>query len=171
MTDKELLALSADDFRKLMVIKFPDIFRDIDKSPQETCMCWGFEVGPGWYPLIYKLCVKLLTLSELTKVTFIADQVKEKFGTLRFYWHSEGSTATMVDAAESIANDIVDKAERRSAYTCERCGDHGRVVCIRGWYTALCEEHRNKREQANETLSKSSTETQPEVDPSTAKVS
>ena len=38
---------------------FPKIFAQRNMSMTETCMCWGFECGDGWYELIYKLCTDI----------------------------------------------------------------------------------------------------------------
>lgn len=38
---------------------FPEIFRDRHGNMRETCMCWGFECGDGWYSLIDLLCAFL----------------------------------------------------------------------------------------------------------------
>ena len=63
---------------------YPDIFRERDLSPQETCMCWGFP-GDGWYKIIDELCKQLTSIQKVTGLQVVAKQVKEKFGTLRFY--------------------------------------------------------------------------------------
>ena len=44
------------DLTKKLVEKYPKIFSGVDKSPRESLMCFGFECGDGWYPLIDKLC-------------------------------------------------------------------------------------------------------------------
>jgi hypothetical protein len=67
--------------------KYPKIFRQKDLSMQQTCMCWGLECNSGWYPLIDKLCEMLqwdIDNNEYPQIE--ATQVKEKFGTLRFYY-------------------------------------------------------------------------------------
>jgi hypothetical protein len=59
-------------------------------------MCWGFEVPDAWEPTIRRLSEKLERLiaeepvdEEGTRPK--ASQVKEKFGTLRFYmtWRTD----------------------------------------------------------------------------------
>ena len=59
-----------------------------------------------------------------------ASQVKEKFGTLRFYM------STSSEEMEAI----ISAAEKRSAITCESCGKKGRVRGRRWLYTA-CSKH------------------------------
>ncbi len=60
----------------------------------------------------------------------VAVQVKEKFGTLHFYY--DGGDATVIG--------LVGMAESLSAKTCEICGDVGKVY-DGGWVTTRCAEH------------------------------
>lgn len=39
--------------------KYPLLFGDKDKPMYETCMCWGLDVGDGWYKLVDDLASKL----------------------------------------------------------------------------------------------------------------
>ena len=41
---------------KKLVEKYPIIFQDRYGDMRSTAMCWGFECGDGWYPLIDPLC-------------------------------------------------------------------------------------------------------------------
>jgi hypothetical protein len=61
----------------------------------------------------------------------VATQVKEKFGTLRFYYHG-GTPET--DA-------VVSFAEMLSGSICDECGDKGELRTIRGWDSTLCDTH------------------------------
>jgi hypothetical protein len=60
----------------------------------------------------------------------IAVQVKEKFGTLRFY----------VDGGNEVTHAMINMAESMSARTCEKCGAPGK---LRGktWLYTACDEH------------------------------
>jgi len=60
-----------------------------------------------------------------------ATQVKEKFGTLRFYLDTP--LGDEIDA-------LVDKAEAASGVTCEACGCPGSLRCRKGWYSTLCDD-------------------------------
>jgi hypothetical protein len=97
------------ELEKKLIEKYPDLFRDVTKSPQESCMCWGIETGDGWYDIIDNLCGFLKNLREnrhyylklkeefKTKENYgsmdlgcpgvVFDQVKSKYATLRVYWH------------------------------------------------------------------------------------
>lgn len=67
----------------------------------------------------------------------VVEQVKEKFGTLRFYYRG----------GDNIVDGMVRMAEAMSAVTCEECGAPGEVGGS-GWISTLCAEHREKREAA-----------------------
>jgi len=58
-----------------------------------------------------------------------ASQVKEKFGTLRFY---------MTTGSNEMYN-LIDEAEKESAKTCEFCGKPGKLRSG-GWLLTLCDE-------------------------------
>ena len=119
-----------------------------------------FSIDDGWYDIIDVLCGMLSyrlenaksrlkyamekpdakfikSIAELEKD--VADaleelptiaQVKEKFGTLRFYVH--GGTAEM--------HNYIDFAEAMTSRTCERCGNPGKSRSG-GWVKVLCNEH------------------------------
>lgn len=65
------------------------LYRQNSKPMSETCMCWGLACGAGWKEPLRKLSFKLeaLNLEYYPKynIRIQANQVKEKFGTLRFY--------------------------------------------------------------------------------------
>ena len=71
---------------------YPKMMINRDLSMTETCMCWGFECGDGWFQLLNQLMGNIQTYIDwqnrekevVRQVTL--DQVKEKFGTLRFYY-------------------------------------------------------------------------------------
>lgn len=92
-----------------LIEKYPVLFQDVNKSPKETCMCWGIEAGSGWYDILDNLCGYITHVREnvryylglkkdirdgkfnvefrCPKVVFM--QIKEKYGTLRVYWKFE----------------------------------------------------------------------------------
>lgn len=113
-----------------LVKEFPKIFADRYGNMMETAMCWGFECHDGWYKLIKDLCTKLQRLSDLEGHQIVASQVKEKFGTLRFY----------VNSTSDIGWDLITTAENRSSHTCEVCGDEyeSKVREKYGWLGCRC---------------------------------
>jgi hypothetical protein len=75
----------------------------------------------------------------------VADQVKEKFGTLRFYYHGgDDQIRGMVSLAESL-----------SASMCEGCGIPSKVQNDGGWYSNICPVCRDLREQERVQMMKS----------------
>lgn len=160
-----------------LVKKYAPLYQDRHKPMTHTAMCWGFDVGDGWFNLIntlsYVLCNKWLSAQEgyleikdrlgerrfpdsrhdndfnwlITEKRIqsakdemdmeaekvpVVTQVKEKFGSLRFY------TNTSTDQQQSYIN----FAEVLSASTCEVCGKKAKRNSY-GWIRARCKEHWN----------------------------
>jgi len=130
----ELDAKLCENYPKMMVNR--------NKPMTETCMCWGFECGDGWFNILNQLMGniqhhidwKAKQGREIPQVTL--DQVKEKFGTLRFYY----------TGGDEYIRGLVSMAESMSGVTCEVCGNPGTTEGP-GWITTLCEEHRNARKK------------------------
>ncbi len=118
---------------------FPKMYRDRYEDMRNTCMCWGFAVGDGWFSLLWKLSSDIQ--KELNKAPFalrndfIVTQVKEKFGGLRFY-HYGGN---------DVIQKLIEDAEGESYKTCEFCGKPGKVRSG-GWIHTLCEVCNTKKE-------------------------
>lgn len=53
---------------------------------------FGCSVGDGWYEVLYGLCSDITNAYKNAElpVDIVVDQIKEKFGSLRFYYHIEG---------------------------------------------------------------------------------
>lgn len=107
---------------------------------QETAMCWGFECGDGWYSIIDKLCRMIQWHcsgshwpGQPVPAQVVAAQVKEKFGTLRFY----------CDGGDATTDAYISFAETMTATTCEVCGNPGKLRGG-GWIRALCDTHADK---------------------------
>lgn len=141
------LDMLPEEFDKFMCSTFPELFQDRNKPMSETCMCWGFTVnGAGWYQLLYDLCIKLEFIRQQTGITTVFDQIKEKFGGGRFYYHIDGVDCKLEDNIREIwcgfIEVAVDKAERESEQTCGICGKtyfHDKIV-IGGWVYDSCKE-------------------------------
>lgn len=119
---------------KQLCEKYPKIFADRNKPMTETAMCWGFECGDGWYDLIDHLCGEIQWhLDKNAKKgtpQFVASQVKEKFGTLRFYG----------DGGDEKIRAFIWFAEGYSGKICETCGQPGKRRG-QGWVYTACDEH------------------------------
>lgn len=83
--------------------------------------------------LIYRLSQAISTHTEPIGLDVVATQVKEKFGTLRFY----------VDGGDEEVFRLIDVAEKESATICEACGAPGTLVS-KGWCSTLCESCRQQ---------------------------
>jgi hypothetical protein len=116
---------------------FPILYADLYGDMRQTCMTWGFGHGNGWHDLIRNLSVNLTEeinkLPEEERHLCKASQVKEKYGTLRFYMNH---TTDEMDK-------LINEAEDLSAKTCEVCGALGKIT-NNGWIKVLCDEHARK---------------------------
>lgn len=124
--------------------KYPSIFKYRNDSIMDTCMAWGFECGDGWFDLLDTLCGKIqryvdwkskdFSQEEKESLQVIASQVKEKFGTLRFYYCG----------GDEVIGGMVDMAEAFSAKICEDCGFPGKLHSS-GWHRTVCDSCKDKR--------------------------
>jgi len=107
----------------------------LDKYPKlfSSKQFWGFECGDGWYDLLDYLCGSLVTYTYGDEEIYV-DQVKEKFGRLRFYLSRE----------DDVMHGMVSMAEYMSGRICETCGNRGET---RGgsWMVTLCDKHHEER--------------------------
>lgn len=135
----------------LLCERYPKIFVNRHGDPKETLMCWGFECGDGWYNIINQLCANIqhhVDWAQEQKEKYgrgegcsqvVAVQIKEKFGTLRFYTNGGNDrTYGMTRMAESM-----------SAVTCEECGAPG-TTRGRGWIYTACDAHAREEHTAQE---------------------
>jgi hypothetical protein len=129
-----------------LVKKYPKILKDFRGDPRQTCLAFGIETGSGWYELLDKCMNKLqyfcdLCSKEGREVQVVANQVKEKYGSLRFYVSVHGANEIESD----ILHNIIDHTEMMSSQICEESGEHG-VPCVKwGWYKTLCYEEARKQ--------------------------
>jgi hypothetical protein len=121
---------------KALQDKYPKIFGTSD--PSEPYTTYGIECGDGWYDLLDVLCrniqgyidykeKQLKTDEAKEALQLIATQVKEKFGTLRFY-RSGG---------DDYIDGLVHMAEAMSGKICENCGDKA-TYQTKGWIKNIC---------------------------------
>jgi len=178
---------------KLLCEQYPKMMVNRNKDMQETCMCWGFECGDGWFNILDQLMgsiqhhidwkekqrvgaikynemaaqakagnfdlfeedmkalpnneYKEKRLAEIIAGDFrevpksipqvTLDQVKEKFGTLRFYY----------SGGDDYIDGMVSLAESLTGVTCESCGNTGKRRGG-GWVHTYCEPCEDARELA-----------------------
>lgn len=112
--------------------RWPNWFQGLTQSPMQSCLAFGFECGDGWFSLLWRLCEDIEKLNP--PEDFQVDQVKEKFGGLRFY---------IAFGNEEIFS-LISKAEEDSYNTCEICGSTENVTSEGSWITTFCKKCRDK---------------------------
>ncbi len=122
------------EYDEYLCKRYPEIFKNRHGDVKTTCMVFGFECGDGWFNLIDKTCEAIMSHVGDKIAPPVAVQVKEKFGTLRFY----------VDGGDATTNALIGLAEALSATTCEECGGLGRIR-HGGWLLTLCDKHAKER--------------------------
>jgi hypothetical protein len=135
---------------ELLCEKYPKMMVNRNKPMQETCMCWGFDCGDGWFNILDQLMGNIQHHIDwknrkgevVPQVTL--DQVKEKFGTLRFYY----------TGGDDYISGLVSMAESMSGVTCEGCGNVGERKGG-GWVHTYCEPCETKRETERAQYAKS----------------
>lgn len=126
---------------QILLEEFPELYWQYNLDMKQTAMCWGFDVGDGWFDLIYKLSQDLKPLAIKynkeygPEYKFAVVQVKEKFGTLRYY----------INAGTDEIHDLIFEAENKSEIICEICGQPG-MINKGPWYMVRCKEHWPKGE-------------------------
>ena len=131
--------------------KYPALFKNKNKSIQESCMAWGIECNNGWYELLSSVCWRISQhekniadrirvrneagkendQSDLDYVPVKFDQIKEKFGGIRIYY----------TGGDDYVRGVVSLADEMSYKICEVCGNAGKPN-KGGWISVLCDEHR-----------------------------
>ena len=136
---------------ELLCQRYPKIFVDRHGDPKETLMCWGFECGDGWFNIINQLCANIqhqVDWAQEQKEKYgrgegcsqvVAVQIKEKFGTLRFY----------TNGGNDQIYGMIRMAESMSAVTCEECGAPG-TTRGRGWIYTACDAHAREEDTAQD---------------------
>ena len=106
------------DLTENLYAAFPLLYRNRHKHTDESSMAWGFECGDGWYQLLFDLSRELSTYqAEHPELDFEVEQVKSKFGSLRF--HLSGGDAT--------TEKMIEAACQRASVTCELTGKPGQL--------------------------------------------
>jgi hypothetical protein len=96
------------------------------KIKPESVAC-GADCGDGWAPLIRDLIHDLIALGWDRDLA----QIKEKFGSLRFY----------IGSASPEIHERISQAEDASHKICEDCGLGGTTKPWRGgWLRTLCQQ-------------------------------
>jgi hypothetical protein len=169
-------------------IKLQEDFPFMEQDPEDDHNIygkWGFECSGGWYRLLRECCEAIVARYAedgigINDIDFEPAQIKEKFGTLRFYYGyidapcgiaaidiiATGESIRPEPVAEGDMDDakagrrrdiraIVRTAEEKSRHTCEICGAEGKLRddSDKGiyWMKTLCDScHEIRIKEAEE---------------------
>ena len=153
------------NFDEDFMSRFPILFQERKQSMNQTCMCWGIDCPEGWYHIIEQLCTALefynIDIGSKYGLAIVAEQVKEKFGTLRFYYTvrevdkdgnamdycelsaDDNKCRAVIDYLGMLASNAIDEACAMTLDTCAKCGcplnDKNKVV-TRGYISYMCDK-------------------------------
>ena len=139
-----------------LISSFPKLYRDAHSSSLSK-MRYGLNVEDGWYDLIHNLSKNIESEAKNAGIDPesndwpLAIQVKEKFGSLKFYCltgsavdqkrtlevYGEILSYRPLPSNQSIAVLILE-AEKKSIEICESCGSKG-VLRGEGRLKTLCD--------------------------------
>jgi hypothetical protein len=124
--------------------KYPRIFENRNSKESRYPIAWGVTCGDGWFDVMDSACYLIQTHCDRTQekynkdIQVVALQVKEKFGSLRFY----------VAGGDDYTDGVIAMAESLSNKICENCGNAGRLYS-EGYWVTQCEECRKKYLEKN----------------------
>jgi len=121
-----------------IIKKYPKIFKDYKGNPGRV----NWSCPKGWWQILDWLCGSIQSYIDNTRrydkekkdwcppdqVECV--QVKEKFGSLRFY--------TVYHDKE--VEGMIKMAEYMTLQTCQDCGSHESLGETKGWISVLCED-------------------------------
>ena len=134
-------ALMSDNIKKLAE-KYPLVFANMSETSYS-------DLPDGWVNLVDELCSKLTPLlvesyanyplnKDESMIGITVDQIKEKFGGLRFYCSFLTEDADLWGKA----TDIINEYENRSYSVCQVTGKTGTQCSVGRQVITLCEDER-----------------------------
>lgn len=134
------LELQAKLFQRhpMILRKAPVVTDPNDESRDSPIDYWGVECGDGWFDLLDSLLSQFDSHLDRLQMQGVPKsqwprvcQIKEKFGTLRFYLkNTEELTPDLMQAIETT--------ETKSAEICDVCGNSGELRTA-GYLVVLCD--------------------------------
>ena len=104
----------------LLCQRHPALYADRYGDKQLTAMCWGFELGDGWFAIVDALSEVLTVQARAAGVPCpVAKQVKQRAGSLRFHVEVPAAGRQAIALAEEMSRRI-----------CEVSGRPGRLSCF-----------------------------------------
>ena len=116
---------------KYLFKKYSKLFKGRKEPISQNLMAFGFDCNDGWFSLLDELCNKIYSYCKKNKLTIPKVlQVKEKFGSLRFYVDSD---------SDNYIENLINEYEIKSSNTCEFCGNKGNIKKVKGWFMCRCD--------------------------------
>lgn len=166
--NKIFMAMSREEYDKYMCEKYPVMFKERYLPMTQTCMCWSFEIGKGWYSILDDLCETLDIIGKEFGLSVVFEQIKEKFGGARFYHRVEYRPSMWQKIKRFFArkkyderskfwcdviDDTVHRYESSCDYACAECGEHKYdTITLGGWVHDSCEKCLEKDKNRAESL-------------------
>lgn len=114
--------MDKETFRERLEADFPILFKSKDWRPE-------ISIQKGWHDLVCQLCLEIQKLTVGMENPPYVLQIKEKFGSLRFYI-SHGTNEMFR---------LINECENKTSHICERCGEEGKEETVNGyWLKTLC---------------------------------
>ena len=106
-----------------------------------SCGGGGEDNNEGNEPVVTKqyLTLSSQSIKDNEEVDIEVGQVKEKFGTLRFYYYHKDIDTSSNEIRKDIEQ-IVRKYENHSKFVCEMCGKEGMIRTDIPWIKTLCDD-------------------------------
>ena len=131
--------ISNDPALRALIERFPRLFHGAQPAVRS-------HVPAGWIGILDALFsgIDALLDDEQAK-SFRAEQIKEKFGTLRLYVSFDRTDTRGVNPNPAALRSLVDAAVAASEVTCYTCGAPGEMRNLGGWATVRCDAHASRR--------------------------
>lgn len=121
------------DWRIALIEAHPHVFHAV---PGKAAASRAYpRCGDGWRSLLERACERIEG-AIVGGDAFVARQITQRLGTLRFYWSGKLRTSS-----QSLIADAVSRAEACSHCTCEECGAPGRLYRGDRYLVTRCAVH------------------------------
>lgn len=139
-----------------LVRQYPKILQECRGDSRKTCMAYGIECSDGWFQLLNVGMKHLQRICQISELELVAKQIKQKFGTLRFYYEITKSANSnkvpiqVQERASKLIAAVISDMEDQSAFICEETGANGKLTKRGAWYKTLSEEKAKEAEFSTE---------------------
>lgn len=130
--------------------KFPELCRDYEIDPKDSCMAWGFDCGDGWYDLIESTLANIDRLSKSISLDVKLAQVKSKFGRLTIYIDIEsGPAGAQIQQVISQIYNEIEEAGIKSLSISEISGKPAKQFVVNSYVYTITNEEAEELEILN----------------------